>query len=622
MPLSDLTDPAAVSAAMDEFDRIGRNEFLQKYGYGPSRTYFVRRGDKYYDSKAIAGAAIGFQHPQSGPLRPNEFSGGENTVAPLLERLGFSMEQREPDSHPALSTQDIELIRQSRSRDRYADFSFEERRAHERVHDALQELGTTAVEELGGSRDYSLKLTSGFHPASGVRGGKPKDLWFGVYRKENESRFLGNPQLFMIVSGRGIEYGFSPLTHPDDFSNQEIKERTREIARSVLEQLPAPGTPEAEALAAELARQGNWHFRRKQRLEPNQLEFPSLDAWLAFVRSDEGVRNAGGGITRYALVGEVDGIDFEDEVRQMARVFRPLMERVVADAPPATASASPIQALPVTPPSPGTPSFASLLQLFLREFDAARSGPYQKSAALWDSMSQVKLRLEQFAAVQTRPDLLINISVGQGNWATVPWIALLNTKITESTQEGIYVVFLIATALDRVFLTLNQGTTKLVRTLGQREAQQNMLDVAAKTRPLIPELEGAGFVLDNNIGLGGGNWLARNYEVGTIAYVAFNSEDIPKDDRMNELLEAVLDAYDKAVDAPRSEPPEPVAVDPPLAPTIEPYSIDDALSHVFLERSSIERLLLIWEEKKNLILQGAPGVGKTFSVRPGTLGVG
>ena len=98
----------------------------------------------------------------------------------------------------------------------------------------------------------------------------------------------------MIVSGRGIEYGFSPLTHPDDFSNQEIKERTREIARSVLEQLPAPGTPEAEALAAQLAKEGNWHFRQKQRLDPNQSEFPSLDAWLTFVRSDEGVRNAGG----------------------------------------------------------------------------------------------------------------------------------------------------------------------------------------------------------------------------------------------------------------------------------------------------------------------------------------
>ena len=52
----------------------------------------------------------------------------------------------------------------------------------------------------------------------------------------------------MIVSERGIEYGFSPLTHPDDFTNPDIKRRTREIARSVLEQLPAPGSPEAKDL--------------------------------------------------------------------------------------------------------------------------------------------------------------------------------------------------------------------------------------------------------------------------------------------------------------------------------------------------------------------------------------
>src|SRR4029078_10111722 len=117
---------------------------------------------------------------------------------------------------------------------------------------------------------YVLKLTSGFHPASGIRGGKPKDLWFGVYRKENEKSFLGNPQIFMIVSSRGIEYGFSPLTHPDDFSNQEIKKRTREIARPVLEQLPTPGSPEAKDLAAQLLKSGNWYYRRKQRLEPNQ----------------------------------------------------------------------------------------------------------------------------------------------------------------------------------------------------------------------------------------------------------------------------------------------------------------------------------------------------------------
>ena len=205
------------------------------------------QGHKDYDSKAIAGAAYGFQYPQRGALRSEDFSGGENTVRALLEGLGFSFESGS-GGPLALAGQDIELIRQSRSRDKYVDFSEEEREAHQRVHQVLRQLGQIALDEVGGARDYVPKLTSSFHPASGVRGAKPKDLWFGIYRKENEERFLRNPQLFVIVSSRGVEWGFSPLTHPDDFSNQTIRRRTREIAREVLEQLPAPASPEATDL--------------------------------------------------------------------------------------------------------------------------------------------------------------------------------------------------------------------------------------------------------------------------------------------------------------------------------------------------------------------------------------
>jgi hypothetical protein len=410
MPLSDLTDPAAVNAAMDEFDRLGRDEFLRKYGFGPSRAYFVSRDGKYYDSKAIVGAAHGFQHPQKGQLRSEDFSGGENTVRTLLEKLGFSVDVRGSEEPPTFEGRDVALIRQSRSRDRYTDFSDDERAAHERVHAALRQLGQIVVDELGGARDYVLKLTSGFHPASGVRGGKPKDLWFGVYRKENETPFLGNPQVFMIVSGRGIEWGFSPLTHPDDFTNPAIKQRTREIARSVLEQLPAPGSPEAKTLVAQLS--GIWHFRRKQRLDPNGSEFQSLDDWLSFMRSDEGVRNAGGGITRYALADEIDKIDVVEEVRQIARIFRPLMERVVADAPPTTAPRDQAQnTLIVSPPNEVLPPFGDVLRAFLGEFAEARNGPFQKKDSLWKAMSNVKARLEQFPAIQSRPDLLVTISV-------------------------------------------------------------------------------------------------------------------------------------------------------------------------------------------------------------------
>jgi len=139
-----------------------------------------------------------------------------------------------------------------------------------------------------------------------------------------------------------------------------------------------------------------------------------------------------------------------------------------------------------------------------------------------------------------------------------------------------------------------------------------MLDVASKTRGLVSVLLAAGFVLDNEIKLGGGGWLAKNYEIGTIAHIDFNTNDVPNDEKMNELLEAVLEAYDQTVDA--SPPglliPGNITTDVPLPP--EPYRMDDALSDLFLEQPQVDRLLAIWEGKKNLILQGAPGVGKSF----------
>ena len=49
---------------------------------------------------------------------------------------------------------------------------------------------------------------------------------------------------------------------------------------------------------------------------------------------------------------------------------------------------------------------------------------------------------------------------------------------------------------------------------------------------------------------------------------------------------------------------------PPV--TREPYSLDEALATVFLEKEEFEDILAALRFKKNIILQGPPGVGKTF----------
>lgn len=84
-----------VRAAMAEFDAVGRDDFLRKYGFAPARGYILVHEGKRYDSKAICGAARGYARPGLGPLRADEFSGPQQSVERKLRSLGF--EVRGPD---------------------------------------------------------------------------------------------------------------------------------------------------------------------------------------------------------------------------------------------------------------------------------------------------------------------------------------------------------------------------------------------------------------------------------------------------------------------------------------------------------------------------------------------
>lgn len=92
VPLKHLKKDAVLKA-IQEFDRIGRNKFLEKYGFGKARRYFLVFDGKYYDSKAIAGAAYGYVFPNRGPLKNSEFSGGLGTVVLALSELGFELSE-------------------------------------------------------------------------------------------------------------------------------------------------------------------------------------------------------------------------------------------------------------------------------------------------------------------------------------------------------------------------------------------------------------------------------------------------------------------------------------------------------------------------------------------------
>jgi hypothetical protein len=91
LSLTDLTSREAVEAALAEFDDLGREAFLEKYGFGAADRYFLRWNDRDYDAKAIAGAAVGHEHPERGPLPAGAFSGGEAGANAKLRELGFEV---------------------------------------------------------------------------------------------------------------------------------------------------------------------------------------------------------------------------------------------------------------------------------------------------------------------------------------------------------------------------------------------------------------------------------------------------------------------------------------------------------------------------------------------------
>ncbi|WP_448140246.1 MrcB family domain-containing protein [Sphingopyxis fribergensis] len=249
--------------------------------------------------------------------------------------------------------------------------------------------------------------------------------------------------------------------------------------------------------------------------------------------------------------------------------------------------------------------FASALESFLEAYGAARSGPFTTSGPVSQAMRQLRQWLESSEPIASRSSIKVKISVGQGGWTKTPWIALLDERVTTSTQRGIYIVFLVAEDLSVTYLTLNQGMTDLVARMGQRGAVEEMLRVAAASRPLIAETIADQFAANNEIDLKSDTSAARNYEVGTIAQIALPKDSLPDDVQITRDLATLLAAYDRLIEVPQAEDLSELAS----------YGIDQALEDLFLERAELERMLEIWKAKKNLILQGAPGVGKSFIAR-------
>lgn len=155
--LLDVVTRVSVLRAIEEYDELGRAEFLKKYGFGEARTTWLIHREHSYDSKAVIGVARGYARPDLGPLAWNEFHGGD-PVRTKLSSLGFTV-QREIGNTPFPQPQIV-------SPDAACDDPFNP----SNVLDARERIKTTITQRRGqrGFRDVLIAAYRGRCAITGV----------------------------------------------------------------------------------------------------------------------------------------------------------------------------------------------------------------------------------------------------------------------------------------------------------------------------------------------------------------------------------------------------------------------------------------------------------------------
>ena len=92
----DKVTPDDVLRALQEYDRLGPEQFFAAHGYAPTTTYDLVWEKRTYPPKAILGTAYEFAVGQR--LAAGDFEGGKSGAVKVLWALGFDVQPRHPAS--------------------------------------------------------------------------------------------------------------------------------------------------------------------------------------------------------------------------------------------------------------------------------------------------------------------------------------------------------------------------------------------------------------------------------------------------------------------------------------------------------------------------------------------
>ena len=258
---------------MREYDALGREAFLAKYGFGKATKFVVVDGDREYDSKALLAAAHGFEHPDEGPL-PNNFSGGDQTTA-RLRALGFTIVA------PSVSPSSVRFgLEDCKLFERYAipvhwddeNVTAPDQALFKSIRDRLKELAAW----LAGNAPVDVPL-SGFTSLFQANGRSQRDIWCCVYPAEVPHKSYAL-QVLLIISAAGAEVGVCLGA-----GQAELKGAALADAEKAFQELQARLSSVPQAVKEDLkAALTDFTYRKSWRQPPGPGDFETLEEWLAW----------------------------------------------------------------------------------------------------------------------------------------------------------------------------------------------------------------------------------------------------------------------------------------------------------------------------------------------------
>mgnify|MGYP003483673201 FL=1 len=145
-------------------------------------------------------------------------------------------------------------------------------------------------------------------------------------------------------------------------------------------------------------------------------------------------------------------------------------------------------------------------------------------------------------------------SIGKGNLADIFWFGILDRKITDDPQKGVYVVYLVSYDGKSIYLSLIQAVNGAIRTEPECEeairklkaARGGLIEKIENRLSLAPENYAEGFTkgaIDLSIGEEKTFFTAKAYQEATLYSKKYSSDNVPSEEELRKDLRNMLKIY-------------------------------------------------------------------------------